>query len=943
MDRYVIVVAFNLEWDGSSKDYKGLQITKQIYDNLKETSTSKCVSEGSPMPACSLSGKPTPQKWFFALQTCCGSTQFCSADWEELSEGSQKSDSEEAGPSTLEACLSAVEEQEQEETTEQESIKELLEEGADGVHLLADKLPPPGRALLDVILVCMDKEAPPMKLSLPLIGSLKHLQTWHSAKMSMVTEHTQGWQKEATYLMASVCESADVLSCLDERELWRGAVLIREKKLASEVRFDGFSLRRMQPGGSLSSVLPEGNNNHKHTDHQLTAEVFHYYQPALTLLQVVLVADLPAYSLSSTEFQLDLSSSSTRAQMLLDQLATLRGKVAAVFSLSCVVSPMALPSPSQLSTHKWKEFMAKRPKAFTVPEVEVKGETAHYFLLVQGAAEGGCRARMILSANQINGSIALEMANTLMCRNHAESSDSDDSMVEWLRSLPAVRGDELVYQEKCLARVQTLAVKECLRKRKAYQVPYGLPGSHLRSLLTLAREQFFSMQQAYGPCKPKAPPSSATQEPGQDQGHEQQAQGQQGQGNTAKDSVLWPERSVLQNSEKLRRSRQKSRSSLLSCSSDSLLGPKDGQRDVFSSLLDASELLRHFTPDGQPRAPLQPLLLQRGENAFQLTPDLTPRKVSQLPFRKATNSHYHGIEFCLDELGALERDRGMSRLQSRLIRYETHTTCSKEPMPLTPLPFALSPAPSPAVLSEPGSVPDGESLAQGDYPRLKRHHAHSRDPDQLPLPLKRQAKSDSGECPGSHGSNSSGSRGFGPSGPPRALRQQTRPQSSSGALRRGSGGGGDRRGSGGGGDRRGSGGGGGGGGGDGGSRRSGGGGDSSSSRTSSSSGGGTQRGATDAQESTQQPGQGDSQSRGESRSQKHHRMLREVVAKTLKQHGISSQHASFEACNQRLFDISKFYLKDLKTSRGLHEEMKKAASGNAKQVIEWVLEKASKT
>ena len=49
-------------------------------------------------------------------------TQFCSSEWEELVESSQKSDSEEVGPSALEACLTAVEEQE--EQTEQPSIKE---------------------------------------------------------------------------------------------------------------------------------------------------------------------------------------------------------------------------------------------------------------------------------------------------------------------------------------------------------------------------------------------------------------------------------------------------------------------------------------------------------------------------------------------------------------------------------------------------------------------------------------------------------------------------------------------------------------------------------------------------------------------------------------------------------------------------------------------------
>lgn len=38
-------------------------------------------------------------------------------------------------------------------------------------------------------------------------------------------------------------------------------------------------------------------------------------------------------------------------------------------------------------------------------------------------------------------------------------------------------------------------------------------------------------------------------------------------------------------------------------------------------------------------------------------------------------------------------------------------------------------------------------------------------------------------------------------------------------------------------------------------------------------------------------------------------MLLEVVAKTLKHHGISAEHECFKACSKRLFDISKFYLK----------------------------------
>ncbi|KTG31098.1 hypothetical protein cypCar_00004713 [Cyprinus carpio] len=149
-----------------------------------------------------------------------------------------------------------------------------------------------------------------------------------------------------------------------------------------------------------------------------------------------------------------------------------------------------------------------------------------------------------------------------------------------------------------------------------------------------------------------------------------------------KECCQWPERSILQNYENIQRARQRSRCRLFSSgSSESLMGPKDSQRGS-STLLDARELLKHFTPDGLPSGELQPLPVLRGEHALQLSPDLTPRKVTKLPFSKAARSHYHGIEFCLDERKALERDRGFVKLQSHLIRYETQSTCCKEPSPV---------------------------------------------------------------------------------------------------------------------------------------------------------------------------------------------------------------------------------------------------------------------
>uniref|UniRef100_I3JJ03 MDM2 binding protein n=1 Tax=Oreochromis niloticus TaxID=8128 RepID=I3JJ03_ORENI len=650
------------------------------------------------------------------------------------------------------------------------TFNRLMEEAAEGLHVLSDKLPPPGKALLDVLVLGSAEQSPPVKDLLPLLGAVKHMSSWHAAKISVITQHTPGWQKMASSISAALVKLADLDSCIDSKEMWRGSLLIREKKVrvAGVTSGDGFWLKK----------TPNKQKN----------IVFHYYAPVLDLVQLVNLSDLPSFLMSSVQFELCLSGKSVKAKLLLNQLRSLCGKVGALFSLSCVITPIAQPAASQLSSQRWRESLSRRPKSLPVPDVEVKGESAAYFLLVQGsdnAEREACRVRMLHSDSQINGAAAMATVSALL-------------------------------REKPLSSSGILCGHIC---RRASVAIFTHPLLHCFQIISQL-------------------PSD------------------------------WPERSVLHNVENLQKRRQKRRFGLLGPgSSDSLLGPKDGQRGS-STLLDAKELLKHFTSDGLPAGELQPLAINRGNNAFQLSQDLSPRRISKLPFSKASASHYHGIEFCLDNQRSLDRDQAFVRLQSRLIRYETQTTCSKEPCAL---PFALSPAPSPAVMSEPGSVPDGETLLNNDVARLKRR---SWEADIVGgYPHKRLAKSESSDSLCSQSSSSSGTHPA-----IRSLRRQpSRSQSTSSVN------------------------------------------SSSSSATRPTSG--KAKKVTLAWEGT---------------------LGTEVVAKTLKHHGITAEHDCFEACSKRLFDISKFYLKDLKTSRGLHDEMRKAASSNVKQVIDWVLEKTSK-
>lgn len=68
-------------------------------------------------------------------------------------------------------------------------------------------------------------------------------------------------------------------------------------------------------------------------------------------------------------------------------------------------------------------------------------------------------------------------------------------------------------------------------------------------------------------------------------------------------------------------------------------------------------------------------------------------------------------------------------------------------------------------------------------------------------------------------------------------------------------------------------------------------------------------------------------------------MLLEVVAKTLKHHGIGAEHRCFQACSRRLFDISKFYLKvsPAHTHTRTHGPLPLCAWGGSRHVLQCFL------
>ncbi|XP_030345762.1 mdm2-binding protein isoform X2 [Strigops habroptila] len=881
MDRYVLLLSWGeRRSEGAAAGRPGAAETAaSVYQFLKESCNSSVNADVSTFPACSVAGIPGVKKWYFARHVICGYYQFCSSDWEEINFDTQKN--EDSLQTSIDGCLGAIQNFEEDDNNSRESLSmtDIYDEAAESLHQLADKLPAPGRTMVDVILQAVEREGPKLKDCLPAVGALKHLREWHSAKITIAANDFKGWQKIADYLSAAFVSSDNIMNIIDSKELWRGKIQIWERKFGSEVSFPDFCMKSTSAKTFSTSHLSscfavKRERQSKNTD--ALPEVFHYYGPALEFLQMVVLSDLPSFFISDLEFELCLTRNSIKetSTLLLDQFSFLSGKVGALFTLPCNVSSVVIPSPAQLSTKKWKEYMTRKPKVITVPEIELKGESCRYYFLLQGNGSRGCKATLVHSASQINGMATLAAVNGKL-NTKAEETESSFFIADFIRSLPNFCGEEIVQREKKLTRLQLFALKEYLKRKELNEQPPVISTGELKKLLELTRESFLDLCNT-GLSNPvlqkvvsKTTSCTVTFEPDL----------------MEPNPLEWPERHVLQNLENFEKTKQKMRVPMFAHSSEQLLGHKDSQRESLT-LLDAKELLKYFTPEGLPIGDLQPLQIPKRENTFLLTPELTPRKLRGLPFEKATGCHYHGLEYCLDNRRALERDVGYAELQTRLIRYETQTTCTKE---CCPVPVVLSPLASPAVLSEPGSVPDGESLQSELKTEASRVKRRSKDLDCF-YPKKRLTKSESTDSLLSQASGSSGShcavavtrrhseRSASLASVP--LKQPGQPH-----------------------------------------------------RVTTKAGSASHIGATESE--TSKPAK-------ESRSQKHTRMLKEVVAKTLEKHGIAEDHKCFASCSQRLFEISKFYLKDLKTSRGLLDEMKKTANNNAKQVIEWVLEKSGK-
>ncbi|XP_033110988.1 mdm2-binding protein-like [Anneissia japonica] len=323
--------------------------------------------------------------------------------------------------------------------------------------------------------------------------------------------------------------------------------------------------------------------------------------------------------------------------------------------------------------------------------------------------------------------------------------------------------------------------------------------------------------------------------------------------------TCWVERQALQSKESYIRKLKRFKSS------DRSLGGISAPPVDSKITLDAKEFIKHFRSDGLPLAEeLSPIAVISSSGVCTSRPGLERiEDVANASFNEALKYNFHGINYCLDSRNAEYYDEKYQKLESRIIRNETVSTCTIEQVD-SPATMAINPT---------RSSPRKRRVRT---PRSKGK-LHSRKTIQSPR-LAKQSSSTKYEISSKRGS-----------------RWQS-PRNSKATKK------------------------------------------SSSTRITCVTNSEEVIPPSELRTTTvtkkiqpfekKHPGK-----QVESRSERHKRKLKYIVDQTLKAKGIGRDNPCYPGSSQRLYSLTKSFVQDLKSSKGLDQQMRNIAESNVDQVL----------
>ncbi|XP_071785909.1 mdm2-binding protein-like isoform X2 [Asterias amurensis] len=887
-ERFLLLISLGKNHDTDKKDLKTFQ--QKIAANI----TSQSNKEHSFIPQ---------RKYYVAVvdQSSClkHRDQSVDVDWLLLNQLDRGSTNKKGSRSSTSCGDTSIGDDEVFENQEV-NANELAAAMAEFIHALANKLPSTGH-YLDILWLASPNTDVSINDHITLYGALQRLCSWHDGVLTVVLDDATVDRPQDSTLNTWVNHLHGRVVGLDSVDevvmgdmAWRGEVLVADGKGQKSVCLPGFSLSPLLSERSKVNVeyveesagskSPKPKSTKPHQTKKIVA-----FSKQLQVVCSVQIADVPCMYLSPITLSLRLLPGSRlpRSQHYLEWLSSIgrSNDTAVIMRLPCrTLTPRASTQHAKLlSTKEWKEHVKNNSGDLSVPDLNMQETQEFFYLLVGGGNLGGNLDNDVVTAQVMNSPHDLSGAVHAKLAEYQDLLPFDDceNARTTLSTIPSLDGAQLQFLLEEVELIQAEALKKFIEDRKSEGREPVTTFAELRLLMGTVYSTYMATREEFAAIKD------------QDDVDSDYLRNKNLFSELDVPPSSWMERLALQNHEAIEKKIKRFKSGEMMLAGLSVPAPADN-----TIKLSAEEFLKHFLASGLPNTedlcPVGVGAAKRpsGSAASRhvCSSDMDWDQLKKATFEEAQKFiSSPGILYCLDSRKSMQVDRHFSKMQQRYIRFETASTCSSEQ---AASPATLTIPPDPSSATKKGKV----------HPRLNSRGQRSAEKGQRSAEKQRRLVLDKGSkiSPGRlHG------RGVKRQRPDmtsvlaakrRIMPTRTSPRKKPTEML--------------------------------------------PTRVS------PRKKLTAQETSEDQPltekkiqetltSSSSGNVRKVSRSERTRMKLRAIVKETVVRRGIKKGSECYKACIERLYKMAELYVKDLKTSKGLDEEMKKIAEANVDFAVQF--------
>ncbi|XP_038067327.1 mdm2-binding protein-like [Patiria miniata] len=790
---------------------------------------------------------------------------------------------------------------------------------SEAIHALADKLPLTGH-YLDIIWLTTTSTDVPITSHISLYGALQRLCSWHAGLLTVVCEDAtpdkplnDTLNEWVNHLQGRVVRGGDWFAeAVGQGMAWRGEVTLADGKGQKSLCIPGLVLSsrpnddsaiQVSTSADTSTCLsPQGKPSKSHAAKKIVT-----FSRQLEVVCSVRRADVPSIFVSPLQFSLHCLPSSRlpRSEHFLHWLREISQShdSTVIMRLPCrTLTPNTRSNRNArpISTKAWKEHVKTCAGDLKVPDLHLHETQEFFYLLVHcdGKHSQDLVAQVMYSPRDLSGDVHAQLAE------YQQSLTFDDLLGAGttLKTVPSLEGHQVQTLLETIKLAQAEAIKAFLEERKSEGREPAMTIGELQQL----------MGTVYSIAMAEMGELSKTNKVDDDNDVEEDLRNENVISELDCSPSGWLQKLALQNHEALERKIKRFKSGEMMLAGMAVPAPADN-----TITLTAEEFLKHFLASGLPStedlSPISMALTSRadGVNTQNDCPGLSWDDLKKATFEQAQKYTHAGIQYFSDSGQSQKMDTRFSKMQQRYIRYETASTCSSD-QAASPATLTL-PQPSTST-TDPASDtvhPTSDTSETKGNPQRNRQNARGQrsaektqrsaekgqraaDKGQRLMRLQRSAEKRrrmvlernhkiSPGRPLVRGLKRKGEVTVSPA-KKRLVPTRTSPRKKV---------------------------------------------------TPSVAQQEKPLSAKTNKESSQSSSTSSSKSRTMSRSEKTRMKLREVVKESLAGRGITKESKCYKACMERLYRMAEMYVKDLKSSKGLDEQMKSIAEANADFVVQF--------